>query len=126
MLVDGDTFWFKGIKIRIADFNAPEVSQPQCARERDLRRKELLEQGPFELVLAPDGQDKDCNGRKLRIMMRAGHSIGDTLIAEGLAHPLAGATGSVVLSVALIGVQPVSSLTPTPSTRSACTRPDRA
>lgn len=35
-VVDGDTFWYRGAKIRIADINAPEVSQPSCAREAAL------------------------------------------------------------------------------------------
>uniref|UniRef100_UPI00140CC2F8 hypothetical protein n=1 Tax=Altererythrobacter segetis TaxID=1104773 RepID=UPI00140CC2F8 len=30
-VVDGDTFWYRGQKIRIADINAPEVSHPGCA-----------------------------------------------------------------------------------------------
>lgn len=29
-VVDGDTFWYRGAKIRIADINAPEVSEPHC------------------------------------------------------------------------------------------------
>lgn len=33
-VVDGDTFWFEGAKIRIADIDAPEISEPRCASER--------------------------------------------------------------------------------------------
>ena len=32
-VVDGDTFWYRGLKIRIADINAPELSSPSCAHE---------------------------------------------------------------------------------------------
>lgn len=95
-VVDGDTFWLEGVKIRIADFNTPEVSQPHCARELELgnratlRLVELLNQGAFELAPAADGRDLDRYGRRLRIVVRNGRSIGDTLIAEGLAHPWRG------------------------------------
>ncbi len=29
-VVDGDTFWFRGDKIRIADIDAPEIVSPRC------------------------------------------------------------------------------------------------
>lgn len=89
-VVDGDTFWLDGTRIRIADINTPEVSSPACAAEAALGRRatvrlsQLLAAGPFELV--PIDRDEDVYGRKLRIVMRNGRSIGDTLIAEGLAH----------------------------------------
>jgi endonuclease YncB( thermonuclease family) len=34
-VVDGDTFWFRGEKIRIADIDTPELSPPRCERERE-------------------------------------------------------------------------------------------
>ncbi len=33
-IVDGDTVWYRGEKIRIADIDTPETSRPGCARER--------------------------------------------------------------------------------------------
>lgn len=93
-VVDGDTLWLAGIKIRVADINTPEVSSPQCAAERrlgqraTLRLQALLEAGPFEL--RADGRDEDRYGRKLRILVRNGRSLGDVLVAEGLAHPWTG------------------------------------
>lgn len=45
-VVDGDTFWFKGDKIRIADIDAPEISSPHCADEKivgEVARDRLLE-----------------------------------------------------------------------------------
>jgi micrococcal nuclease len=90
-IVDGDTFWFEGQKIRIADINTPEVSEPSCsaeARRGETAKRRLLDlmnAGQFSLAVAgPD--DKDRYGRKLRVVMREGRSIGDTLIAEGLAR----------------------------------------
>lgn len=90
-VIDGDTFFFAGEKIRIADIDAPETASAQCASEAELgaratsRLRELLNEGPFELRNYRS-RDKDEYGRKLRIVMRDGRSIGDTLISEGLAR----------------------------------------
>lgn len=89
-VVDGDTFWLDGVKIRIADINTPETSQPQCAAEAALGRRatgrlaQLLSDGPF--TLEPADRDEDRYGRKLRIAMRDGQSVGGMLVGEGLAH----------------------------------------
>lgn len=89
-VVDGDTFWLDGAKIRIADINTPEVSQPQCSAEAALGRKatlrlaELLSGASLDLRAAD--RDEDRYGRKLRIVERDGRSVGQTLVAEGLAH----------------------------------------
>jgi endonuclease YncB( thermonuclease family) len=89
-VVDGDTFWLAGTRIRIADINTPEVGSPGCAAEAALGRqatarlRELLNAGPFELVSID--REEDVYGRKLRIVTRDGSSIGDALVAEGLAH----------------------------------------
>lgn len=89
-IVDGDTFWLDGMKIRIADINTPEVGSPQCASEAELGRqatsrlRQLLSAGPFDLGRVD--RDQDQYGRKLRVVTRNGHSIGDVLVAEGLAH----------------------------------------
>jgi endonuclease YncB( thermonuclease family) len=90
-VVDGDTIWLEGTKIRIADLNTPEISQPACAAEAVLGAKaktrltELLNAGPFE-VRSSGNRDADQYGRKLRIIERDGRSLSDTMIAEGLAH----------------------------------------
>ena len=89
-VVDGDTFWLDGVKIRLADINTPEVSEPLCAAEAALgaratrRLQLLLNAGPFELTRGL--RDEDRYGRKLRIVQRDGRSIGDVLIEEGLAR----------------------------------------
>lgn len=91
-VVDGDTFWYRGEKIRIADINTPEVSDPGCPREAALgarataRLRELLNEGAFALGLSGDGRDTDRYGRKLRTVSRNGESLGDTLVEEGLAE----------------------------------------
>lgn len=97
-VVDGDTFWLDGTKIRIADINTPEIGAPQCASEAALGRAattrltELLSAGPF--TLEGTDRDEDRYGRKLRVVLRDGISIGDTLIAEGLAERWHGRRGN--------------------------------
>ena len=96
-VVDGDTIWYRSEKIRLADINAPEVSQPACAAEAALgeratrRLTELLNAGPFSL--GRDGRDSDRYGRKLRVITRHGASLGLTLEAEGLAEHWQGRRG---------------------------------
>ena len=93
-VVDGDTFWMAGTKIRIADIDAPETHPSRCAVEADLgarataRLRALLNAGP--VTLASADRDADKYGRKLRIVLRDGKSLGDTLVAEGLARPWGG------------------------------------
>ena len=41
-VVDGDTFWLRGAKIRIADINTPETSRPGCADEARLGARATL------------------------------------------------------------------------------------
>lgn len=94
-VVDGDTFWYKSTKIRIADIDTPELSPPRCAHEAQLgeaakrRLLALLNAGHFSLVKG--WRDEDRYGRKLRTVNRNGRSLGDTLIAEGLARQWDGA-----------------------------------
>ncbi len=94
-VVDGDTIWLEGVKIRIADIDTPEISQPKCDYEYDLGIKArdrlvvLLNQGEFEAVTI-GSRDEDQYGRKLRVLLRDGRSIGDQLVAEGLARTWSG------------------------------------
>lgn len=90
-VVDGDTFWLEGVKIRIADIDTPEISEPKCDSEYQLgmkatyRLRDLLNEGAFE-IRQVGNRDEDRFGRKLRIVVRAGQSIGDQLVSEGLAR----------------------------------------
>ena len=94
-VVDGDTFWHHGVKIRMADIDTPELSPPRCEAERvkgeaaKRRLQALLNAGPFSL--SSGRRDEDRYGRKLRTVRRGDASLGDTLIAEGLARRWDGA-----------------------------------
>lgn len=94
-VIDGDTFDHGGMRVRIADIDTPEL-RGRCAYEKALavrakrRLDELLHQGPIELRPAPGGRDEDRYGRKLRIVTRGGRSVGDMLVAEGLARTWTG------------------------------------
>lgn len=89
-VVDGDTIWFKGDKIRVADIDAPETHDYRCDSEKALgdratnRLHDLLEAGP--ITLRTIDRDEDTYGRKLRIVLVNGQSVGDTLVSEGLAR----------------------------------------
>jgi len=102
-VVDGDTFWYLGAKIRVADINTPETHQPDCPREAALghaateRLTALLNAGPFTLAPWPQTgpqRDRDRYGRLLRVVTRDGESLGATLVREGLAEAWQGRRGS--------------------------------
>lgn len=94
-VVDGDTLWIGGQKVRIVDIDTPEISEPKCASELALgnqatqRLIELINEGPFELKAWPR-RDEDRYGRKLRVLIRDGRSLGDILVSEGLARTWSG------------------------------------
>src|SRR3546814_2577233 len=97
-VVDGDTFWLEGEKIRIADIDTPEISEPTCDAEYQLgmkathRPRDLLNEGAF--VVRPTGnRDADGFGRKTTVAVRGGRSLGDTLVSEGLARTWNGRWG---------------------------------
>ncbi|MBY8337921.1 thermonuclease family protein [Alteriqipengyuania sp. NZ-12B] len=87
-VVDGDTFWLHRVKYRVADIDAPEVSQPECEREAllgdaaTLRLVQLLNDGAFSLTT----HGKDRYGRTLATVSRSSISLGESLVNEGLAR----------------------------------------
>jgi micrococcal nuclease len=94
-VVDGDTIDYRGERVRMVDYDTPEISEPHCASEYALgqqakfRLLELLNSGTVE-VRRSGARDIDKYGRKLRLVLVNGRSVGDTLIAEGLAWPWEG------------------------------------
>lgn len=93
-VVDGDTFRLDGERIRIADIDAPETHPSRCAEEARLgnaateRLQALLNAGPVRLAIRD--RDTDRYGRKLRVVLRGGQSLGAQLVDEGLARAWTG------------------------------------
>ena len=89
-VVDGDTLYYQGVKIRIADIDTPETHPSRCAEEARLgdaatqRLQALVNAGPFSLQSID--RDEDAYGRKLRRITRGGQSIGQDLVDQGLAR----------------------------------------
>ncbi|HEU0310386.1 MAG TPA: thermonuclease family protein [Sphingomicrobium sp.] len=94
-VVDGDTFRLGERRIRVMGIDAPELAQPRCELEAALARRsadrlrDLLNQGPFEMV-AHRLQRQDRHEREVMMLRRGGESIGSQLIDEGLAHRYTG------------------------------------
>jgi endonuclease YncB( thermonuclease family) len=90
-VVDGDTFYLAGEKIRIAGIDAPETHPSRCPSEAALgnaataRLQELLSGGAISL--SSIDRDRDRYGRLLRNVAVDGQDVGDTLVAEGVARP---------------------------------------
>lgn len=88
-VVNGGTIDDHGTRIQLGDVEAPGLQDAHCPAEQALglkaaeRLAELLREGPFEIV---DGADQDRTGRNLRLVRRDGQSLGDILVAEGLAR----------------------------------------
>jgi micrococcal nuclease len=89
-VVDGDTFYYGGTKVRIADIDTPETHPPRCESEAQRgatatqRLQDLLNEGSFSLKSID--RDVDVYGRKLRIVTRGGESLGGVLVKEDLAR----------------------------------------
>lgn len=88
-VIDGDTFVFKGEKIRIADIEAPKARQARCDAERLLahdakeRLRVLLSAGDFKLAAWTDGNRDPARGTSRRVI-RNGQSLGEQMAVEGV------------------------------------------
>lgn len=86
-VVDGDTLWHQGTKIRLIGIDAPEV-EGKCRRERQLASDAtvhltaLLNTGLIRIVY--DGEDR--YGRALARLWVTDGEIGPAMIAAGLAE----------------------------------------
>ncbi|MEM8725991.1 MAG: thermonuclease family protein [Pseudomonadota bacterium] len=91
-IVDGDTIWYRGDTIRIADIDTPEISNPRCDNEARLGQRAtsklqgLLNEAPFSLEPLASGPGQDRYGRTLRVVTRDGESLGSVLVSAGLAE----------------------------------------
>jgi hypothetical protein len=93
-VVDGDTFYLDGAKVRIAGIDAPETHDYRCASELELGERAarqlqaLLNSGA--VTMTGIDRDRDKYGRLLRNVAVNGRDVGDALVASGVARPYAG------------------------------------
>ena len=89
-VVDGDTFWLKGEKIRMQGYDAPETTTNVCggAYEKALGNKATSR--VIQLLngsgVAIKRTGKDRYGRTLAVVLVNGRDIGDILVSERLAR----------------------------------------
>jgi micrococcal nuclease len=88
-VVDGDTIWHEGTKLRIRNIDTPEIDQAKCPLERQLgeRAKARL------IVLLSGGYAVHYSGkldgykRPLVTITVNGRDVGSQLVSEGFARP---------------------------------------
>ena len=93
-VVDGDSFRLGARRIRIRGIDAPEregacPAETVLAAQSAARLAELLSAGPFTMT-AVGGDERDQYDRELRVVTRDGRSIGEAMVAAGLAHDYRG------------------------------------
>jgi endonuclease YncB( thermonuclease family) len=89
-VVDGDTFYIGGEKVRIAGIDAPETHPPRCAYEAKLGNEAteklhaLLNGGA--VTMTSIDRDRDVYGRLLRNVAVGGQDVGEAMISAGVAR----------------------------------------
>lgn len=89
-VVDGDTFYIGGDKVRIAGVDAPETHDYRCASELALgnrateKLQALLNSGA--VTMTSIDRDRDRYGRLLRNVAVDGRDVGEALISAGVAR----------------------------------------
>jgi micrococcal nuclease len=93
-VVDGDTFWIGGDKVRIAGIDAPETHPPRCAYEARLGEQAteklhaLLNSGAVTMTRID--RDRDVYGRMLRNVQVNGADVGEAMVGAGVAREYRG------------------------------------
>jgi micrococcal nuclease len=94
-VVDGDTIWLEGEKIRIRDLDTPEISKADCPEElrlaADATATLIALLNDNDWTVERDGQDR--YQRTLARIMINGASVADPMIAAGVAIKWEGKTG---------------------------------
>jgi endonuclease YncB( thermonuclease family) len=89
-VVDGDTFWIGGAKVRIAGIDAPETHDYDCESELALgnqatdKLQALLNSGA--VTMSGIGRDRDVYGRLLRNVQVNGADVGAAMVSAGVAR----------------------------------------
>ena len=89
-VVDGDTIWWAGEKIRLADIDTPEM-RGKCRSESE---RAVQARNRLAVILGPGFRihrsGTDRYGRTLAVLTVNGRSVGDQLVSEGLARTWSG------------------------------------
>lgn len=89
-LIDADTLWYNGVKMRLLDIDAPETFRAHCANEKRMgdratRRMMKLMSGGYRIEYSGK-LDRTREHRALvRIRLSDGRDAGQVLLKEGLA-----------------------------------------
>ena len=89
-VIDGDTLWLGGQRLRAVGYDAPETRQNICGGAQEValgraataRLVQILNGGGIELRLV--GHDR--YGRGLVVISTRGRDVADILVSEGLAR----------------------------------------
>jgi endonuclease YncB( thermonuclease family) len=90
-VVDGDTIWQNGVKMRLLEIDTPETFEAQCDREKHLGEKAKLRLHALMsngYRLADSGtKDQTSDQRNLvHVILPDGRDAGKVLVREGLAQ----------------------------------------
>jgi endonuclease YncB( thermonuclease family) len=93
-VVDGDTFYIGGEKVRIAGIDAPETHPSRCDYEAQLGNEAteklhaLLNSGA--VTMTSIDRDRDVYGRLLRDVQVNGTDVGEAMVSAGVAREWVG------------------------------------
>lgn len=98
-IVDGDTFWIKGEKVRIANIDAPEMpgsdrckhlrygrNPSWCDFDRGLKARDTLQQFLSSGRISISRLSVDHYGRTLATVSVDGEDVGSHLVKQGVAR----------------------------------------
>ncbi|MDF0603875.1 thermonuclease family protein [Psychromarinibacter sp. C21-152] len=89
-VVDGDTFWYEGEKIRMQGYDTPEPQTNLCGGERERSLADRASERLLQLLnsgqISIERTGEDQYGRTVAVVRRDGVDVGDILISEGLAR----------------------------------------
>ncbi|NTF32347.1 nuclease [Rhizobium skierniewicense] len=89
-VADGNTFWMKGVKMKLSGIDVPNTDQARCLEERQkgftakVRLRDMLNAGGFQVASAGGAST----------LSRSGVSFADQLVREGLARRAGAASQS--------------------------------
>lgn len=86
-ILDGDTIWLKGEKIRLEGYNAPEMAGA-CAAEKRLARqaRDELKRLLHNVSFTVERNGYDAYGRTLAVIKTPRGDVSDVMVSRKLAH----------------------------------------